>query len=328
MSATRPVNQRPRRNLFIVFDPKRFAARDISEIANLVVRNAPDISIHIVHPRDTPGSLNARVWDCPSLTVSLAGRASRFVPLRGPVLENKALSKIEQYRRMQAADLSMPKTALFRRGETYREEEWGELVVLKPADLKKTSHGKNVRLMRTRRLNEISLGSGAAPDMADTLVQSFIDSGINPAVWRAMTFFGRTLYCMKSWSPQPRAPLDAPDSEIEASIIEPKQPEIVQAYEIPAMRALIHDAEVVEFARRVHETVPAYPLLGCDIIRDAATQRLSLIEMNAGGNVWHFSSPRASRGLAVITREHRIKQYGAWDIAADVLVEKVRQFAS
>lgn len=328
MPATFSVIQRPKSNLFIVFDPKRFAARDISEIANLVVQNAPDISIHIVHPRDTSRSVDAKLWEFPSLTVSLAGPAGRFVPLRGPVLDNKALSKIEQYRRMQAADVPMPKTALFRRGEVYREKEWGELVVLKPADLKKTSHGKNVRLMRTRRLNDISMGRSAASDMEDTLVQSFIDSGVNSTVWRAMTFFGHTLYCMKSWSPQPRANLDAPDSEIEACIIEPKQPEIVRAYEIPAMRALIHDAEVVEFARRVHETVPSYPLLGCDIIRDAETKRLQLIEMNAGGNVWHFSSPRAARGLAVITREHRIKQYGAWDIAAGVLAEKVWQLAS
>jgi hypothetical protein len=317
----------PQKNLFIVYDPSRFGGRDISDISNQVVRRAPEISIYIVHPRDTATVVKAAVWNCPSLTVSLVGRTSRFVPLRGPVLENRPLSKVEQYRRMCAAGLPMPRTAIFRRGEVYREEDWGRLVVLKPADLKSTSYGKNVRLMRTRRLNEISMGAAAPWDMADTLVQSFIDTGVHPTIWRAMTFFGHTLYCMKSWSPKPRPALDAPDSEIEAAVIEPKQPEIVQAYEVPAMRALAHDPEVVEFARRVHETVPTYPLLGCDIIRDEETGMLSLIEMNAGGNVWHFSSRRASRGLAVITREHRISQYGAWDIAADVLVEKVRQFA-
>jgi hypothetical protein len=229
---------------------------------------------------------------------------------------------------MLAAGLPMPRTAVFRKGEVYHEEDWGRFVVLKPANLALTSQGKGVRLMRTRRLNEVSMGTATAPDMTDTLVQSFIDTGVHPTVWRAMTLFGRTLYCMKSWSPRPRPPLDAPDNEIEASIIEPKQPEIVQAYEVAAMRALIDDPEVVEFARSVHETVSTYPLLGCDIIRNTETGKLSLIEMNAGGNVWHFSSRRASRGLAVITREHRIKQYGAWDIAADVLIEKVRLFAS
>lgn len=328
MPATLPVNQHPRRQLFIVFDPNRFAARDISDIADLVVRSAPEVSIQIVHPRDTAAVVNAKTWDAPCLTVSLAGRTSRFVPLRGPVLENRALSKIEQNRRMQAAGLAMPRTTIFRKGEAYREDDWGEFVVLKPADLGQTSHGKNVRLMRTRRLHALAMGTGPAPEMAEMLVQSFIDSGINPTVWRVMTFFGRAMYCMRSWSPSPRAALDAPDSEIEASIIEPKQPEIVQAHEVAAMRALEHDSEILAFARRVHDTVPSYPLLGCDIIRDAATQQLHLIEMNAGGNVWHFSSPRASRGLAVITREHRIAQYGAWDVAAGVLIEKVRQLAN
>lgn len=328
MPAMLPARQHPQRTLFIVFDPKRFGSRDISDIASLVVRRAPEISIQVVHPQDSAASVDARAWNAPCLTVSLAGRAKRFVPLRGPVLENVALSKIEQYRRMQAAGLPMPRTAIFRKGEAYREEEWGELVVLKPADLRKTSHGHNVRLMRTRRLHSLAMGAGPAPELDDMLVQSFIDTGINPTVWRVMTFFGRAMYCMKSWSPRPRAALDAPDSEIEASIIEPKQPEIVQAHEIAAMRALEHDEEVLAFARRVHDTVPTYPLLGCDIIRDAATRQLYLVEMNAGGNVWHFSSPRAARGLTVITREHRIAQYGAWDVAAGVFIEKVRQLAN
>ena len=142
-----------------------------------------------------------------------------------------------------------------------------------------------------------------------------------------MTLFGRTLYCMKSWSPIPRPELTAPDEEIEAAIVEPKQAEVVSKFKVSEMRALEHDPEILELARKVHDTVPNYPLLGCDIIREVSSGKLFLIEMNAGGNVWHFSSRRAVLGLATITREDRINQYGAWDIAADTLIAKTRALA-
>lgn len=316
-------------NLFIVYMPDRFNVRDLAEIGELVMRKASDIQVHVVSQLSTASNVKPSAWELPSVTVSLAGSEGVFLPARGPILKNKALSKFEQFRRMKAAGLPMPRTGLFRFGDRYDESEWSEFVVLKPADLRQTSHGKGVRLMRTCRLDEISRKGAAAPDgLKNLIVQTFIDSGPLPTVWRPMTMFGRTLYCMKSWSPMPRPELTASNDEIEAAIIEPKQPEMVSAHRVEEMRALAHDKDVVDLARRVHDTVPTYPLLGCDIMRDAKTGKVHLIEMNAGGNVWHFSSKRAALGLSVITREQRIRQYGAWDIAADALIQKTRTLAA
>ena len=317
-------------NLFLIFSQSRFNIRDVAEIGSLVMRKAPDILVHVVSPHSTADNVSKNAWRGPALTVSLAGGTGKFIPSRGPILFNQPLSKFEQHRRLTSAGLNTPHTAKFQFGESYHEDDWSEFVVLKPANLKMTSKGKNVRLMRTRRLHQISQQGPNGPDsakMKDTIVQQFIDSGELATFWRPMTLFGRTLYCMKSWSPIPRPALTAPDEEIEAAIIEPKQAEVVSKFKVSEMRALEHDPEVVELARKVHATVPNYPLLGCDIIREISSGKLFVIEMNAGGNVWHFSSRRAALGLATITREDRIKQYGAWDIAADSLIEKTRALA-
>ena len=317
-------------NLFIMFIERRFDIGDVAEIGTLVMKKAPDIMVSVVSPDYSAGKISRNVWQRPTLTVSLVGKPAGFIPLRGPLLYNQPLSKFEQYRRMMLAGLNMPHTAGFQFGERYHEDEWSEFVVLKPANLKMTSHGKDVRLMRTHRLDQISRQGPKGPESAglkDTIVQQFIDSGPLASFWRPMTFFGRTLYCMKLWSPIPRSELTAPDDEIEAAIIEPKQAEVVTKFKVKEMRALEHDSEILEFAKKVHDTVPTYPLLGCDIIREISSEKLFLIEMNAGGNVWHFSSRRAARGLASITREDRINQYGAWDIAANMLISKTRELA-
>jgi hypothetical protein len=78
--------------------------------------------------------------------------------------------------------------------------------------------------------------------------------------------------------------------------------------------------------------MPAIPLQGVDIIREAATGRLFVLEINAGGNTWHFSSKRMeerrkSHPETYLTREERIAQFGAWDVAARVLIERARQQA-
>jgi hypothetical protein len=51
------------------------------------------------------------------------------------------------------------------------------------------------------------------------------------------------------------------------------------------------DPDVLELARKVHAAFPNIPRLGTDILREAATGKLYVLERNPGGNTWHFSSP-------------------------------------
>ena len=132
-----------------------------------------------------------------------------------------------------------------------------------------------------------------------------------------------------------RVALDAADADIERAVIDIKG-------EGGKARQLVKDPDVDRFAARVHELVPDIPILGCDVIREAATQRLYVLECNPGGNTWHISSKigeesrldfgnakangfeRANR----LGRRRLIEQYGAFDVAAETLVEKTRSRAS
>src|SRR2546423_1842840 len=85
--------------------------------------------------------------------------------------------------------------------------------------------------------------------------------------------------------------------------------------------------DVLATARAAHAAIPDVPPKGCDIIRKAATGRLCVLEVNPGGNTWHFSSRfladrRATNGVAF--ESQRLHQFDAFRTAARVLVERVR----
>ena len=52
-----------------------------------------------------------------------------------------------------------------------------------------------------------------------------------------------------------------------------------------------------------------------------------MLEINAGGNTWHFSSRYIESIPNASTREERIAQFGAWDVAARILIKKTREQA-
>ena len=69
------------------------------------------------------------------------------------------------------------------------------------------------------------------------------------------------------------------------------------------------------------------PLKGCDVLRDARTGRVYVLEVNPGGNTWHFSSAllaahRANNGVEF--EAERRSQFDAFSTAAHVLLERTR----
>jgi hypothetical protein len=84
------------------------------------------------------------------------------------------------------------------------------------------------------------------------------------------------------------------------------------------------------------------PMLAVDVIREAATGKLYVLECNPGGNTWHFSSSigeklRLGFGDAKtngnekaneIARRMFIDQFGAFDIVAQQLIAKTHELAS
>ena len=107
-------------------------------------------------------------------------------------------------------------------------------------------------------------------------------------------------------------------------------------------RKLVQEPDIIALAEQVGAAFPSIPLLAIDILREAGTGKLFVLECNPGGNTWHFSSRigeklRLGFGNAAVNgpeRAHKIArrmfmdQYGAFDIVARTLVEKTQRLAS
>ena len=153
------------------------------------------------------------------------------------------------------------------------------------------------------------------------LIQRFIDTGPYAESFRVLTLFGEPLYCMKYRQRELRPSIqDAGDDLLKIPIASTAN----RAYD----HLMLKDDEVIEFARKAAKAMPAIPLQGIDVIREAATGKLFALECNPGGNTWHFSSEMSAEGRMQLGREERIAQFDAWDVAADVFIKRVLEEAS
>lgn len=310
------------KNLFLVCDEAK-SWKDFQEIGREIVAEARDVSVHVVPGRFDSAAVPPQVWSRPTLTVAF-GALGGFEPRRGKRFENRQISKTEQYRQFLAKGIATPKTALFKFGARYDPAQWGEFVVLKPANLRLSSDKDNVRLLRTSFLDGLTPESFAVlgfPPAMPLLIQSFVDTGPNPQHYRVLTLFGEPLYAQHKVMHRRRVDLDAPDEEIMRAVVADGVGENTRSFR--------HYPEVVAFARKVADAFPDIPLLGIDVMEEASSRALSVLEVNAGGNTWHFSSP-ASAYWRETHPEHveaMKAQFGAFKAAGRALIRQTRAHA-
>ncbi len=82
---------------------------------------------------------------------------------------------------------------------------------------------------------------------------------------------------------------------------------------------------MLALAKAAHDALPEIPLKGCDILREASTGALYVIELNSGGNTWHFSSDYSLPFRGRYGEEfelQRRQQFDAMRTTARVLVDK------
>jgi len=312
----------PVKNLILV-GQQTLDWRDFEEIGHEMVRRASDIAVLVVSPSSVSTVVPEEKWRRPTLTVSF-GDLGTFIPLRGRIFENKSIPKLEQYSRFKAAGVNVPRTERFALGRRYDPAKWGEFVLLKPESLDLTSHGEGVHLIRTETLSRLRREDFPADSVARTapmLIQPFIDTGKNPQKYRVLTLFGQALYAQHTVLQTERPDLAEPDSLLMSATVATAAGE----------RLYYHGdyPEVVEFARAMARVFPEIPLLGCDILQDAGSGRLYALEINAGGNTWHFSSPmwRERREKYPEVARQMKEQFGAWARAAEALIAATRRYA-
>lgn len=322
-----------RRNLVLIHRGPGYA-RDFSDIGRKVIARDPSIAVFHL-PVKLKAELPAEAWSRPTLTVALS--RDFVIPIRrGPILRNRPIGKLEQQEIFRRNAIPTPAALPFRPGMRLDPAVFGDFVVVKPLDLGATSHG-GVRLFRRARL-ETMTEAGLAPDdpllrrPGAHMVQRFVASGRRPRAFRVQTFLGRALYCYEMEILAEQPPLTSADAELDRFIVASNAAE--------RSRTLVNDEAAIRLAEAAHAALPDIPILGIDMIREEGTGELFVLECNAGGNTWHFTSEIGSGVREYlgrfapepvqrndIGRQMLIGQFGAFDIAAEVLVRKTAELA-
>ncbi|HEY0466171.1 MAG TPA: hypothetical protein VGC79_18300 [Polyangiaceae bacterium] len=270
-----------RRVLLLVSNPIVNSAADFEELAEWIAALDPQLSVHVV--RDVKGAdLAAHVPDLPTLTVS-PGPLRALRPRRGTVLQGQHVAKSVEYRALAAIGVPVPRWIRLLPGESPTLEELGSHVVTKP-DF--GARGAEVRIERSVDARwtppRTQLAEAFGGPFNPRLAQEFVYTGHFPRSFRVATLFGRRLWSLCIEASHAREPLLHRSDFHGQSIVSSGD---------GCSLTLSNDAAVIALAERASAAFPRVPVLGIDILRDANTAQLFVVELNSLGFSWHFSSP-------------------------------------
>lgn len=270
-----------RYNLVIMHSPGRQQVSDFLTVRHMMLSAAPDIDMHILSEGvAVPEDFWRRLAEWPTLVFAPVGWSLDAVK-RGRKLVGTRLSKLKEAELLSAAGISVPLTKAVTPGIVLDEWLWGPYTVLKPSV---GTYGRGIRLVRTRNVRWVDPQSWAPDDPRHgqvELAQQFVDTGTHVTNYRVMTVLGHAVYAMISTALAPLPPPPPNDADGERP---------VAANGMPRRVALSFDADVIALAEKVHRTFETMPNLGVDIVREAGTGRLFVLEVNSAGLSWHLSS--------------------------------------
>ncbi len=269
-------------NLILVNQRTKQDLADYEAIAGLIAESAPDILVSIVdtkHEGDMPAPFDPRQ---PALTVSPMP-IKHFVPPRGAVSQGFEYPKGDQYDALSRIGIPIPEWVRIAPDTTLDPAVWGPYVVVKP---ELGRNGAGIWIMRTGRVryrDPASFPEDHPARKAPLIAQRFIYTGRWPANYRVATLFGAALMCWHCEASHDFVPLEsrwdfAPGG---ISVVSNKK---------NSRYRLADDADVIALAERAHAAFVEQPLLGVDIVRDADTGELFVIECNPRGDTWLISS--------------------------------------
>lgn len=290
-------------NLILVHQETKQDRADYEEIA----RRA-DVDVFIVDTK--AGGVADPGFDAaaPTLTVSPMP-IKKFTPPRGPVCQGFEYPKSEQYARLAGLGLPVPRWTIIEAQTALSPADWGPYVVVKP-DLGRK--GAEIFIKRTGRVRYRAPGF---------LAQQFVYTGRWPVNYRVVTLFGRTLMSWRCEASNRFVPLESRwDFKARGGIT-------VVSNKRDSRYTLSAERDVIALAERAHAAFPDQPLLGTDIVRDADTGALYVIECNPRGDAWLISSVMG-RLIEQANGLDFAAQFGALAIAAEVLSAETRRRAA
>jgi hypothetical protein len=236
------------------------------------------------------------------------------------VYQGGALTKSQEFEALTRAGVAVPPyVVLTQEQPTADLSRLGEYVVVKPD---RGGRGANVRVMRAGKVRwEPDDESRCAGKSSKTLAQQFIYTGPWPISYRVTSLFGEALFSLKVEASHDRSPLAGPDGfrTTPGLSVVSNSKRCTFCYE--------NDPAIIQFAEQAHRAFPKIPLLGIDVVRDAATGELYVLEVNSGGYVWHFTS---RMGLSV-QKQFGLNfesQFNGRRKAAQILAAKAMELAT
>jgi hypothetical protein len=304
-------------NLALFFDPAAIAPADIAAIGE---RIGPGIRVHAF--ATTASHLLTPVWLCtrPTVTVEF-NRPKRFHPFRGKRLRQLRKGKIADNLQLLTAGLPVPKFEVITQKTILDPAVWGPYVVVKPDRGQRGAYVWIHRTSRVRYKHPSEFRKNHPGRSGAMIAEQFIYTGPWPVSHRVLTLFGEPLLSIRFEAahdiPALPASGDFKSSGGGRSIVATRQGGTV---------SLFQDKEMLDLARRVHTVFPEVPILGQDMVRDAATGKLYVLEVNASGGTWALSGPRGREMQAQFQLDF-YKQFDALNTAARVLSDVARRHA-
>ena len=304
-------------NLNIIVAKHRCDPADFISISNKINKKCQNINVNIMTLFPADDLIEESLTEeeesydksLPSLTICLVDLPDLNVS--GKLMMCRAIDKMDQYNVFKINNLKTPTTNLY--NPNMDLSAFNDHVILKPfyAELQSSGHGLYV-------ISKDALIKERKTFNTPYIIQQFIDSGNKPSIFRATMFLGEVLYICKI-----NGVVEKLDGIIPENFHNKCRPPAIDVHEFE------HYPDVYYFAKKITEAFPDSPILGVDIIKDHKTNELYVLEVNAGGNVWHFSSKSEANKNKLHPHHiyHKLNQYNAFNTAADALIRATKKYA-
>jgi hypothetical protein len=271
----------PRRVLILVSNPSVNSEADFAELSTWIGQLSPETTVFVL-PDARDADRAASVPDLPTVTVSPAP-VRRLRPRRGPVLQGQHVAKSEEYRALDAIGVPVPRWTRLLPGKRPSLDGFGPYLVTKP-DF--GARGAEVRIERRDDAQwkppRTALSEQFGGPWNPRVAQEFVYTGQWPRSHRVTTLFGTALFAFRVEADHARQRLFDRREFHGQSVVSSGHGCTFELFAEP---------DILSLAERAHAAVPNVPLLGVDILRDADTGKLFVVELNGLGYTWEFSSP-------------------------------------
>ena len=267
--------------VLVVPDENPKTKQDFHRIAAAI--RSQGISARLVRHKRSEQIPLLPLWLSRSMSIAMVRRTDRKL-LPGKFFSGVIGNKIDEYRTLSAAGVSVPRWEELRPDTKLDPAEWGPYVVEKP------SVGRAGANVRIRKIGRVKFADRASypPDhlgrRGPMIVQKFVYTGEWPVSYRVITVFGEVVLCIRQTTRRGeplRARWDFGKGGGTAIVSNTQSMDVV----------LDANPEMIEIAKATHRSAfPDVPLLNFDMVKDIETGEIAVLECHPRYPNWPFSA--------------------------------------